>query len=85
MPSFGPFLQIRALIEEALTEVVVRLNGQDQRWYLRRFLFALATSTVKSTQFSGQLVGKLRVNAKAILEKSGTEIEDATGDRAQPL
>ena len=30
-------------------------------------------------------MGKLRVKVKAILEKSGTEIEDATGDRAQPL
>ena len=30
-------------------------------------------------------MGKLRVKVKAILEKSGTEIEGATGDRAQPL
>ena len=39
----------------------------------------------RDTPFPGQLVGKLRVKVKAILEKSGTEIEDATGDRAQPL
>ena len=81
----GPFLPIRALIEEALSEVVERMNGQDQRWDLPRLLFALATSTVKSTPFSWQVVGKLRVKVKAILEKSGTEIEDASGDRTQPL
>ena len=54
----GPFLQISALIEEALAEVVERLNGPDQRWDLRRFLFALMSSTVKSTPFPGQLGGQ---------------------------
>ena len=60
--------------------MVERMNGQDHNWDLRRLVVALATSAVKSIPFSRQLVGKLRVTAKAMLEKSGTEIEDASGD-----